>query len=125
MLDEMAAGSPPEATVSMGRRPSAEEMERRDRSRIEQMRFPDVLPQIRGIVSGPDGRIWVERMGRDPYGPGPIDIVTVDGRYLGTLPAGDPGMPAALGPDGLAAFVTYDDLDVPTIRVVRLRMTDG
>jgi len=51
---------------------------------------------------------------------GPIDILTSDGRYLGTYPAAATAMPAAFGPDGLIALVERDELDVPTVVVKRL-----
>ena len=53
-----------------------------------------------------------------PSRPGPIDVLTADGRYLGTL--AEARMPAAFGPGGLAAYVEWDDLDVPTVVVRRL-----
>lgn len=49
---------------------------------------------------------------------GPIDVLTADGRYLGTL--ADARMPAAFGPGGLAAYVESDAQDVPTVVVRRL-----
>ena len=52
--------------------------------------------------------------------PAPIDVVTADGRYVGTFPAGATRMPVAFGPGGLAAFVEFDELDVPTVIVRRL-----
>ncbi|MCE2455564.1 MAG: hypothetical protein J4G12_07040 [Gemmatimonadetes bacterium] len=48
------------------------------------------------------------------------DVITSDGRYVGTFPAGATAMPAAFGPDGLAAFVEIDDLDTPTVIVKRV-----
>ena len=48
------------------------------------------------------------------------DVVTSDGRYVGTFPAGATAMPVAFGPDGLAAFVEIDDLDTPTVIVKRV-----
>ncbi len=54
-------------------------------------------------------------------GPGPIDIITPEGGYLGTVP--DSRLPNAFGPDGLAAYVQLDELGVPTV-VVR-RVPDG
>ena len=56
--------------------------------------------------------------GTDPDGP--IDLLTADGRYLGTLRADATSMPSAFGPDGLVAFVERDELDVPTVVVKRL-----
>ena len=51
-------------------------------------------------------------------GPGPLDAITPEGDYLGTIP--DSRMPNAFGPDGLVAYVTADALDVPTVVVRRL-----
>ena len=49
-----------------------------------------------------------------------IDVFNADREYLGTLPAGAPGMPAAFGPDGLVVHLERDELDVPTFVVSRL-----
>jgi len=51
---------------------------------------------------------------------GPIDVLTPDGRYLGTFPAEEMAMPGAFGPDGLAAFVEVDELGVQSVVVRRL-----
>ncbi len=83
--------------------------------------FPEVSI-LRGLRTGWDSEIWVQRHGEDPGDDaGPIDILTMDGRYIGTYPAGAVAMPDALGPDGLAAFVEQDELDVETVVVKRLR----
>ena len=50
--------------------------------------------------------------------PGPIDVITSEGEYIGTL-ASTP-MPAAFGPDGLVAYLEVDALDVATVVVRRL-----
>ena len=68
-----------------------------------------------GALPPPAQEILTSR--RDPA---LIDVVTSDGRYVGTFPAGATAMPAAFGPDGLAAFVEIDDLDTPTVIVKRL-----
>jgi hypothetical protein len=52
--------------------------------------------------------------------PGAIDVMTVEGQYGGTFSAGSLEMPAAFGPDGLAAWIERDEFDVPTIVVRRL-----
>lgn len=51
---------------------------------------------------------------------GPIDVLTPDGRYLGTFSADEVSMPGAFGPEGLAAFVEVDELGVQTVVVKRL-----
>lgn len=89
---------------------------------IEDMTFADEIPVIDGIAVDWEDRIWIERTGENGQGPGPIDIMTVDGRYVGTLPGDGLRTPLAFGPGGLAAFVELDDYDVQTVRVVRLSL---
>ena len=67
-----------------------------------------------------EGRIWVQRRGDEPVSDGPIDVLTPDGRYLGTFSADEVSMPGAFGPEGLAAFVEVDELGVQTVVVKRL-----
>ncbi len=45
----------------------------------------------------------------------------MDGRYIGTCPAGAVALPDAFGPDGLAAFVEQDEMNVETVVVKQLR----
>lgn len=82
--------------------------------------FHPVLSVIHAVATTWEGHIWVERRGPWPDTDGPIDVLTADGDYLGTFPAGTPGMPAAFGPDGLVAFIELDELDVATVVVRRL-----
>jgi len=89
-------------------------------NQIAQMRFYEELPVLRGLATTWGGRVWVERRGEEPAGPGPIDVLTADGRYLGTFPAEATEIPSAFGPDGMAAWVELDELDVPTVVVRRL-----
>lgn len=89
---------------------------------IEDMTFADEIPVIDAITVDWDDRIWIERTGENGQGVGPIDIMTVDGRYVGTLPAEGLRTPWAFGPGGLAAFVESDEYDVQTVRVVRLSL---
>lgn len=86
-----------------------------------------------------EGRIWAQRRGADAgkprsiapshpdlvvpttwRSPGPIDIVTADGRYLGTFATEATAMPDAFGPDGMAAFIELDELGVASVVVRRL-----
>ena len=48
------------------------------------------------------------------------DLITADGRYLGSLPADGVRIPDAFGPDGRAAIIELDEYDVATVRVVQL-----
>ena len=72
-------------------------------------------------VTTPDGTIWVRRSGSAPLADGPIDVLTHDGRYLGSYPADTP-MPAAFGPNGLLAFIETDDLGVQTVVARRVAL---
>ena len=86
-----------------------------------------------------EGRIWVQRRAEDVgnrvrigpaslglfgpknwHTPGPIDVVTADGRYVGTFAAEATPLPDAFGPDGMAAFIELDEFDVASVVVRRL-----
>ncbi|MDE0359361.1 MAG: hypothetical protein OXN92_16690 [Gammaproteobacteria bacterium] len=85
--------------------------------------YPE-LSVIQALTATWDGEIWVQRRGEEPGGnAGPIDVLTSDGRYLGTYPAGSIALPDAFGPEGLAAFIERDEMDVETVVVKRLRRT--
>jgi hypothetical protein len=91
------------------------------RARMEQMTFWHEIPVITRLAADAQGHLWVERsagIGEE----GPIDLLTADGDYLGTLPAGGLRTPMAFGPGDLAAWVELDDLEVPFVRVGRLRV---
>ena len=95
---------------------------RRERQRIASLPFSEEVSIARALKTGWNGEIWVQRHGEDPTDDeGPIDVLTMDGRYLGTYREGAVAMPAAWGPDGLVAFIETDDVDVPTVVVMRLR----
>ena len=99
------------------------------------------IPHVAGLETTWDGTIWALRTpdrgfidvdpvgtyltalqstptGLTAAGPGPIDVITPEGEYLGTLP--DSRLPNAFGPDGLAAYVQLDELGVPTVVVKRV-----
>ncbi len=88
--------------------------------RLDNLEFFPEVPVIRGLATTWDGHIWVLRRGEDPLGDGPIDVLTVDGRYLGSLPVAATAIPDAFGPDGLVAFIETNELDVQTVVVKRL-----
>ena len=81
--------------------------------------YPE-LPLIHKLSSTWEGRIWVQRRGSYPDTDGPIDILTPEGEYIGTIPAGTTAVPDAFGPGGLAAFLELDEMDVATVVVRRL-----
>ncbi len=97
-----------------------EQMRASQLARVDDMVFTEVIPAIAGMAVGAGDLIWVERTGPGGDGPGPIDVLTSDGEYIGTLPADGPRIPDAFGPDGLAAYIEADELGVPVVRVIRL-----
>ena len=88
----------------------------------DNMVFTEVIPVIAGMAVDAGDLIWVERAGPGGDGPGPIDILTADGAYIGTLPTDGPRIPDAFGPDGLMAYIETDELDVPSVRVIRMTL---
>lgn len=92
---------------------------------VETMVFTAEIPVIADLAVDPEDRLWIARMG--PGGDeaaGPTDIVHADGEYIGTLPADGLRIPAAFGPGGLMAYIESDEMDVQTVRVVRLLSLD-
>ena len=90
------------------------------RGQIENEDYYHELSVIRGLEVTWDGRIWVLRWGAEPWSYGPIDVVTADGRYLGSYPADTTVLPSAFGPGGLAAFIETDELGVENVVVKRM-----
>ena len=99
---------------------------------VEGARFMPEVPIVRDVRTTWDGTIWVLRRGPDPVAealalvgsgegePGPIDVLSAEGRYLGTFAPEQTTLPGAFGPGGLVAFVETDEYDVATIIVRRL-----
>ncbi len=87
---------------------------------LEPAPFYPELPVLEALSTTWEGRIWVQRRGKEGESAGPIDIFESDGEYVGTYPAGATGVPRAFGPGGLAAFVELDEFDVATVVVRRL-----
>lgn len=90
------------------------------RALVEDRRFAGHIPVIDRLRADWDGRIWVVRSDATGGGDGPIDLITVDGGYLGSWIVGDLGLPAAFGPDGLMAYRRTDELEQESVLVVRL-----
>ena len=99
--------------------PDPEAMRRMREGRVEDMVFPEEVPVISRLAVDRSDRIWVQRsvLGGEP---GPTDILTADGQYLGTIAPDGVRIPAAFGPDGLLAYIDRDELDIQRVRVVRL-----
>ncbi|WP_419948986.1 6-bladed beta-propeller [Candidatus Palauibacter sp.] len=83
-------------------------------------RYYHEVPVLRGLATTWEGRIWVQRRGEEPESDGPIDVLTAEGAYLGTYAADATEIPDAFGPNGLAAFIEHDELDVARVVVRRL-----
>lgn len=87
---------------------------------VSNMSFFPEIPVVESMAADWEGRIWVQRSSGVPGEPGPTDVITAGGGYVGTLPADGLRIPDAFGPGGLAAYIELDELDVATVRVVRL-----
>lgn len=98
----------------------AETMEN-SRALIADRRFASHIPVIRRLRADWDGRIWVVRSDATGGGDGPIDLITVDGGYVGSLHQEYLVLPSAFGPDGMMAYRRTDEFDRQGILVVRLR----
>ena len=109
---------------------------------LDQLPLPtDDIALLEALQSTWRGTIWVGRTPTDgfpaldfkalllgaldpaasaprPNRPGVVDVITPEGDYIATL--ADTPMPNAFGPDGLAAYVEVDALDVATVAVRRL-----
>ena len=109
-------GEPPPKVLAM-----IERFRETEQAAVENMQFYPEVPVIAGVRVTWGGSLWTERSTEPGTSePGPVDVLTPDGRYVGTFPAGRIEMPDAFGPDGLAAFVETDEFDVPVITVRRL-----
>lgn len=97
-----------------------EAVRRMQERRLEAMTFAEEIPVIEDVAVDPEGRIWVQRSSGVPGEDGPTDLLTPDGRYLGTIPSDGLRIPEAFGPDGLIVHIETDDFDVPTLVVERL-----
>ena len=90
------------------------------RGQIKEMEFFHEIPVVRSLKTSWEGNVWVLHRGDEGTEGNPIDLISPDGRYLGTFAPGSTAMPSAFGPDGLAAFVETDDMDVQYVVVKRL-----
>ena len=85
-----------------------------------EQRYYHEIPVLRSLSTTWGGRIWVQRGGEEPNTDGPIDVLTAEGDYVGTYRTGATEMPDAFGPNGLAAFIEFDEYDVASVVVRRL-----
>ena len=89
------------------------------RAYLQALPVAEEVPVVLDLRTTRGGRIWVRRRGKDLLSDGPIDVLTMDGRYLGSYPAGT-AMPDAFGPEGLLAFVEIDEFGVNSVVVRQL-----
>lgn len=87
---------------------------------LDDASFAGVMPVIRRMGVDAAGNLWIERTGPALDRPGGVDVVSPEGRYLGTLAGWE--LPDALSPGGRAAYVREDALGVQRVGVVRLRL---
>jgi len=100
--------------------PSPDAIKEMLRNSAEQMQFYPELPVLMNLATGWTGKIWAVRRGQQPTEPGPIDVLTPAGQYVGTFAVGATELPSAFGPEGMVAFIERDEFDVPTVVVKRL-----
>ena len=100
--------------------PESAQMRETFLKQVETMVFADEIPVIAGMAVDREGRFWITRAPSVIGGDALTDILTPDGDYLGTLPAGGLTIPDAFGPDGLMAYIETDEVGVQRVRVTRL-----
>ena len=108
------------ATVPAGGGLSDSQLDEIRRGMVANLEFYREVPVLSDVRASWEGRLWVRRRAAAASPDGPIDVLSADGGYAGTFAEGVAAMPIAFGPDGLAAFVETDELDVQTIVVKRL-----
>lgn len=86
---------------------------------IEEAVFYDEVQVVQGLDATWNGLLWVRRSTSAGDPEGPVDVLSADGKYVGTYPAGTV-VPDAFGPNGLAAFIETGEYDMKTVRVARL-----
>ncbi len=85
---------------------------------FQNVEFAAVMPVIQALQTDAAGNLWIQRTGPAVGRPGPIDIVTPQGRYVGTLTS--VRLPDAFSARGRAAYIDTDDLGVARVVVLRL-----
>ena len=89
------------------------------RKSIQEAKFYEEVSVVQGLQTTWNGHIWVRRRTEEGDENGPLDVLSSEGRYVGTYPPSIV-VPDAFGPGGLAAYVELGEYDVATVRVVRL-----
>ena len=121
--DFEAGGGPQIRIVENDRELDASAERRRIFERMmAQLEFADVIPVLANMAVDGAGRLWIQRTGRRVTEEGPVDVVTADGEYMGTVEGIT--LPDAFGADGRVVFVESDEVGVPMVVVKRWR-TEG
>jgi hypothetical protein len=98
--------------------PGPDQMRRMMERQLQETEFADTIPAVQGVRVSPSGRLLVERTPRNVGDPGPVDVITAEGQYLGTFTG--VGLPDAISRGGLAAYVEDDEDGVQRVVVRRL-----
>lgn len=85
---------------------------------FQDVEFADVMPVIEALETDAAGNLWIQRAAQATGGSGPIDIVTPQGRYVGTLTG--LRLPGAFSARGRIAYVETSELGTPRVVVMRL-----
>ena len=101
--------------ITIMSRPSPEQR----RKSIEEAKFYEEVSVVKDLYTTWNGRIWVRRSEDDGGPNGSLDVLSSEGRYVGTYPSSTV-VPDAFGPGGLAAYIELGEYDVEMVRVVRL-----
>jgi len=99
-------------------RGNADRERKRIRERIEKTLFYHEISIVLRLHTTWNGRIWVVRGGPDRTTA--VDVLAMEGRYVGSYDREAIAIPRAFGPGGLAAFVETDDFGVQTVVVKRM-----
>ncbi|HYH83367.1 MAG TPA: 6-bladed beta-propeller [Longimicrobium sp.] len=114
MTQTVGPGGATRTGAGGGRGMNPEQIEQR----VREMQFADTVRSIQGMTVTPGGKLWIERTPANIGTPGPIDIVTADGRYLGTVSGIK--LPISISATGRAAYLERDEDDVERIVVRQL-----
>ena len=101
--------------ITITSRPSPEQR----RKSIEEAKFYEEVSVVKDLYTTWNGRIWVRRSEDDGGPNGSLDVLSSEGKYVGTYPSSTV-VPDAFGPGGLAAYIELGEYDVEMVRVVRL-----
>jgi hypothetical protein len=105
--------------VSFGGGPAGGAMSKEQIDRIvSEMQFATEIPAIQRVTVDAVGTLWIRRNAATVGADDPIDLVTADGRYIGTLNGHE--VPRAISASGLAAYIEKNDLDIEQVVVRRL-----